>query len=195
VVPNPLVREHSLGWAVVKSHQVSSTYHPQFGPFGDMWPRLVLVGVAVPFYSVRDWRDVVWSMCRKFKYTPQELFDGPHWRENMRNLEVWTRIGAHVQRYENMRKDPANCVREIASAIGVDLPAQAITDALEYTARLARDPMPLAEGEVDARSQMHRDHLYAPEGGSWRDEWDKATLRYVARHINPLQERFGYPEL
>jgi hypothetical protein len=72
----------ALGVAVAKCHLAPGT-----DALSAVWSALRQSGRLVPVYTVRDWRDVVYSWSRKFEQSLDEVFRHPRWALNLSSLE------------------------------------------------------------------------------------------------------------
>lgn len=184
----------AVGVAVAKTHHAVSGV-VDYGGAEEVWPELRKAGLLAPVYSVRDWRDVAFSMSRKFgKESLVDLFGSPQWRENLLHLEAWLGMEAHVQRYERFTSDPEGALRELVPKL--DLPwsevaarKAAVAAGLDAQRAVAAG---LDEGEDDPRHLVHWDHVAHPGGGAWRTVWDEEELALSRAKLGPLMERFGY---
>lgn len=191
----------ALGVAVAKSHHAVSEV-VDYGGAEEVWPELRAAGLLTPVYSVRDWRDVVWSMSRQFGLPVRDLFESPQWRENLAHLDAWLSMGAHVQRYEVLRADPEGALRDLSRRLGLPLSAEAAAGAAEAAGveaglaaqrRVAEASAPAKQQEAHARLLLHKGHIADPDGGAWREGgWNAAEIGRVRAEVQPLMQRFGY---
>ena len=183
----------ALGLAVAKSHHAVSGFQ-DFGGAERVWSELGARGLIYPVYSVRDWRDVAYSMSRKFGRPLGELFESSQWRENLVHMEAWLDLGASVQRYEGLVGDPAGSLEELSHVLGLPWVPGAAEEAAQAAGLAAQRAVVggLAAGGTDPRHLVHWDHIADPGGGAWRTAWGENELRLARRKLAPLMERFGY---
>jgi hypothetical protein len=184
----------AVGVAVAKTHHAVSGV-VDYGGAEKVWPELREAGLLAPVYSVRDWRDVAFSMSRKFGSSSlAELFESPQWRENLLHLEAWLDMDAHVQRYERLNTDPEGALRDLVPKLGLPWSEGAAREAAEAAGLDAQRAVAegLAEGEDDPRHLVHWNHVAHPDGGAWREAWDEEELALSHAKLGPLAQRFGY---
>ena len=183
----------AMGLAVAKSHHAVSGFQ-DFGGAERVWSELAGQGLIQPVYSVRDWRDVAYSMSRKFGRTLEELFESSQWRENIAHMEAWLDLGACVQRYEGLVGDPTGSLRELSDVLGLPWVPEAAEGAAEAAGLAAQRAVAgsLAAGGTDPRHLVHWDHIADPGGGAWRTAWGEDERELARRELATLMERFGY---
>ena len=178
-----------VGLAVVKTHYaVTGTA----AGAATSWLDLVADGRAVPIMSVRDWRDVAASMCRKFGIEITALGASALWKDNLREVEAWRAAGALVQRYDDLTADPIGAMAAVAAHLGLtwdDAAAGRAAGAVAVPRALAVQEA-LATGTYHPRLLLHHDHVATPDGGSWR-RWPRRDRRALERLVAPLMDRNG----
>ncbi|MEX2256601.1 MAG: hypothetical protein WEC34_14260 [Acidimicrobiia bacterium] len=185
------LRVSDRGVGVAKCHHVVAGYH-DFRSRDEAWAELTQSAEVLPIYSLRDWRDVAASMCRKFRLSLSDLFESALWRENLANLDRWLELGAVVQRYEVLVNEPQLAISEVADAAGLPFTASIAIDAAVATRLDAvyRAMRSTTAEHWDERMLVHDDHIAAPAGGAWR-EWTTEECRTARSHLEPLLNRFG----
>ena len=183
----------AMGLAVAKSHHAVDGFQ-DFGGAERVWTELGARGLIEPVYSVRDWRDVAYSMSRKFGRGLAELFESSQWQENLVHMEAWLALGAHVQRYERLTGDPSGSLKELSGPLGLPWVPEATEEAARAAGLAAQRAIAggLAEGGTDPRHLVHWDHIADPGGGAWRTAWGATERGLARRELAPLMERFGY---
>ena len=183
----------AMGLAVAKSHHAVAGFQ-DFGGAERVWSELSDRGLIQPVFSVRDWRDVAYSMSRKFDRPLADLFESSQWRENLAHMEAWLALGARVQRYEDLVGDPAGSLEELSAVLGLALAPRAAAEAAEAAGLTAQRAvtLKLAAGGTDPRHLVHWDHIADPGGGAWRTAWGAAERDLAYAELAPLMERFGY---
>ncbi|QIN80533.1 hypothetical protein GBA65_20735 [Rubrobacter marinus] len=183
----------AMGLAVAKSHHAVGGFQ-DFGGAERVWSELAERGLIAPVYSVRDWRDVAYSMSRKFGRPLAELFESSQWRENLAHMEVWLALGALVQRYEDLVGDAAGSLEDMSHGLGLPWAPEAAGEAAEAAGLAAQRAVTgrLAAGGTDPRHLVHWDHIADPGGGAWRVAWDEEERELAREELAPLMERFGY---
>lgn len=183
----------AMGLAVAKSHHAVDGFQ-DFGGAERVWSELDERGLIEPIYSVRDWRDVAYSMSRKFGRTLEDLFESSQWRENLAHMEVWLALGARVQRYEKLVGDPAGSLKDLANGLGLPWVPEAAEGAVEAAGLAAQRSVTgrLAVGGTDPRYLVHWDHVANPGGGAWRTAWSTAERELAREALEPLMQRFDY---
>ena len=183
----------AMGLAAAKSHHAVGGFQ-DFGGAERVWSELDARRLISPVYSVRDWRDVAYSMSRKFGRPLNELFENSQWRENLAHMEAWLALGTCVQRYERLVGDPASSLRGLSDVLGLPWVPQAAEEAAEAAGLSAQRAVAgrLVAGGTDPRHLVHWDHIADPGGGAWRTAWGTAERELARRELAPLMERFGY---
>ena len=183
----------AMGLAVAKSHHAVSGFQ-DFDGAEHVWHELGEHGLILPVYSVRDWRDVAYSMSRKFGRPLAGLFESSQWLENLAHMEAWLGLGASVQRYENLVGNPEGALRDLADVLHLPwLPGEAAKAAGAAGLAAQRTVSGgLAVGGTDPRHLVHWDHIADPGGGAWREAWDEDEQELARKTLTPLMERFGY---
>ena len=182
----------ALGLPVAKSHDLAPGFR-DWGGEDEAWREWARRGRLLPIYSIRDFRDVIASMARKFEMEPAEVLESPLWRENVANMNAWLELQPLVQRYEDMVRRPHRALRELARHAGLPFRPLAARRAARAAglgeARLEAATLP---GETwHARTLVHWDHIGDPAGGSWH-AWAPSERAVVDRTIEPLMRRFRY---
>jgi hypothetical protein len=178
----------AIGLAVAKCHHATEL-HRDWGGFGATWLELVREGRALPFYTIRDWRDVAASMSRKFDLSLADLFESSLWRENLENMDAWIAVGAIPTRYTDLVADPLEAIRKICAVAGIEFRR----DVAARAAKAAEAPRQVQRmRRQDAwhpSTLIHRDHVVRPKGGWWR-RWTPAEARLAGEHLGDLMVRF-----
>lgn len=183
----PLVKDPR--WRSVKVHE------PQ-----QCWERLTRPRQrsVVVFYTLRDLRDVVYSMVHKTGMPFDMLVQQRQVIELILECDAFWRSRSRVtvQRYEDLIARPAQCVAEIAAALGVALDAgEAEAIAAEYslaanrkrtarlTAELRRRGADLNDPRNvmlrDEHSELHWNHIRDGASGGWRNVATAAELAEI----------------
>ncbi len=172
----PLVKDPA--WRSVKVHEPQRCWELLTGPRQR--------GVVV-FYTLRDLRDVVYSMIHKTGMPFDMLVRQRQVIELIRECDAFwrSRPGVTVQRYEELMARPAECVTGIAATLGVALePGEAEAIATEYSLAANRERTALLTAELrrlgldlsdprnvmvrDQHSELHWNHIRDGEAGAWR---------------------------
>jgi hypothetical protein len=186
----------SLGIAVAKTHEPPFTRLAASGTETapqTPWQDLFRADRLIPLYSVRDWRDVAVSMCRKFQLNVRDLFCSEEWLENLESLDGWMSLRPLIQRYENLTGSPVDALRQAALRIGVEFVAEVAEEAVVASSLEAQRAVAteLPTGAYDRRTLVHWDHIASPGGGTWRS-WPPADQELLRQSLGALLERFGY---
>jgi len=156
---------------------------------------------ALALYSVRDLRDVAFSIMHKFHISFDEVIAlGGLLETCLLNDFFWTSLpNVLVQRYELITEDPISAVRAIAQFIGKDIETAAAgslateysldrnrvrTDSLAQQLRNAGVDLedPKNQLRYDPKTLLHWNHLRSGSNGAWREHAtpeQKAALAQV----------------
>lgn len=188
---------------VLKSHEG----HPAFA-------RALAEGKARAVYSIRDVRDVVYSMLhkRKQEFTTflrqgmihQLVANDRYWRS--RPEGTWL-----LQRYESLIADPVGGVRELANFldIGIDR-AESREIAAEYSFEANQKRTQVAEERLrqagvdlhdprnathsDQETLLHWNHLREGRSGGWRKTATPRDRAILVRILGEWLDGNGFPE-
>ena len=172
----------ALGLAVAKCHSPN------------IWLDMAKNAQVTPVYTVRHWGDVVMSMCRFWGKTLDQILIDPIFYKNLEYMEEWLSFpGTIVQRYEDEWHDPLGELDLLVERLGLpwspEVADQAVAAATGHKAL-----MEIAEKHNpgwDPRTQIHHNHVGAPNGGEWRLlKPDK--LERLKGKLTAVMKRFNY---
>ncbi len=191
----------SNGWRVLKSHEGHPAFREALGS-----------GRAVALYSIRDPRDVVFSMLHKRQLSFSAFLRQGMIHQIVANDREWSRQPASrriTQRYEALIADPASGVEQIATFLDITiLPDEVRRLASEYSLeanrrralataeRLRADGVDLDDPanatHCDDRSLLHWNHVRRGQNGGWRDQANPGERRRLALLLNRWASENGY---
>lgn len=182
----------AIGLSVAKSHDLASGFR-EWGGTDGAWREWYREGRLVPVYCVRDFRDVIASMSRKFQLKPAQVTASPEWRENVANMNAWLELSPLVQRYEDLVARPQATLGGLARHLGLPFRRTVARQAAKGASlgQMRRVTAGLPRSTWDARTLVHWDHIASPDGGQWRN-WAESERTAVERELKPLMARFGY---
>jgi hypothetical protein len=189
------------GWRVLKSHEG----HPAFR-------RALAAGRAVALASVRDPRDVVYSMLHKRSQSFRVFLREGMIHQLVANDRAWARQPASrriTQRYEALVEDPERGIAEIADFLGIEVGIEEVARlAAEYSLeanrrralatarRLSASGIDLSDPAQatrhDERSLLHWNHVRRGQVGDWRARAAPMERRVMNRLLGTWINRNGY---
>ncbi|GIW86914.1 MAG: hypothetical protein KatS3mg108_1238 [Isosphaeraceae bacterium] len=191
----------SSHWRVLKSHEG----HPAFR-------KALRHGKALAITSIRDPRDVVYSMLHKRSQTFRVFLREGMIHQIVANAREWSRQPAArclTQRYERVVAAPEDAIAELAAFMGIaidrmELERLAAEYSLEANRRRAlataerlrasgldlNDPQHATRH--DERSLLHWNHVRTGRMGEWRYRATPAERRVMRRILNHWIARNGY---
>ena len=154
--------------------------------------------------SFRDFRDVVVSLWRRSN--PANL------RRRMREAAIdefarlcqqrinaldqyFDRGGICPLRYEEFAKDPNVIFSSIEKTFGVVVDGDKVAELIDkYSLERNREISERLEGfkQVDSATQVHGNHIYRGEIGSWREFVDEKMAKRLELLLGPSLARYGY---
>ncbi len=153
----------------------------------DVFATALRTNRALALYSIRDLRDVAFSIMHKFHLSFDEVIAPCGLLELcLVNDVFWMSLpNVLVQRYESITENDITAVRAIAQFIGIDLDSSAAgslaveysldrnrarTDALAQQLRNAGIDLedPMNQLRYDPRTLLHWNHLRSGSNGDWR---------------------------
>jgi hypothetical protein len=187
-------------WVVIKAHEPD-----------DCFTELLKSGAAIAIYSYRDIRDVAYSIVHKRNSTFEREIEGTDLLPNtIRDFRYWTGFpGCLVQRYESLTADPIRAVNEIATALGISLPATSAEEiARQYSlennqASVRRIADTFRSRGVDLTDPanslchdeatlFHWNHIRDGRSGGWKQVATPRQLAVLARHCGQWLIEHGY---
>ncbi len=166
---------------------------------------------ALALYSVRDLRDVAFSIMHKFHISFDKVIaPGGLLEVCLVNDVFWTSLpNVLVQRYELITENDMTAVRAIAQFIGIDLDSSAAgslageysldrnrarTDALAQQLRNAGIDLedPKNQLRYDPKTLLHWNHLRSGRNGDWRERATPEQRVALARVCGEWLIQRGY---
>jgi len=138
---------------------------------------------------VRDPRDALVSyhrlMCastiRPFRGSLSEFLQDPRFGlpAYQRHFESWHRRATSLLSYESLRAEPAQAVRELFAALGIDVPQTIIDGAIELSNRDRMHAIAEAHGQRDPGRFVSDFQAYGKAAvGGWASEFSEADRAY-----------------
>jgi len=187
-------------WHTLKSHD----NHPDF-------VAALSGGYACALYSFRDLRDVTYSLMHKHAASFEDIVEKHQMVHlSLDNDRFWRSQPAVLcQRYESLMADPATGIEEIATHLGIALPAgEGSALAREYSLAANRDRTSQLADQLstqgvdltdprnallfDQHTQLHWNHIRHGQNGAWRELATPAQLARLNELLGAWLIEWGY---